>query len=131
MSFGTLKIDKADRAFSLYIRTRDNWTCVRCGRYDPNTEHEKSSMQCSHFYGRRKESVRFDEDNADCLDFGCHQIWGSDDRESYRAFKIKQLGQRRFDALMIKANTPQRKDRKLAFIYWNERFKQLESSGNS
>ena len=123
MSF-KIRIDKADQAFSKWVRNRDLWRCVRCQRYDPPTEHEKSSLQCSHFHGRRKESTRFAEDNCDTLCTGCHMYWGSHPEE-YRAFKLKQLGEKRFNALLVLANTTQRKDRKLAFIYWNERLKQL------
>lgn len=117
-----LKLDTADTVFSLYIRERDGWCCVRCG-----SRHEIRSMglHCSHFFGRSKESTRFDEENADALCYGCHQVWGSNDREAYRAFKIKQLGQKGFDLLTIRANSYQKKDRKMARLYWRERLKQL------
>ena len=118
-------IDKADKVFSDYIRTRDNWTCVRCKRHDPVTTEQKSALQCSHYFGRARESVRFNEQNADCLCMGCHQFWGSTNREDYRAFKIKQLGQRDFDLLTIEANSYAKKDRKLAYIYWKERLEEL------
>ena len=109
----TIKLDPADTVFSKYIRTRDNWTCQRCGkRYSPPTK----SLHNSHYYGRSRENTRFDPDNCDSLCFGCHKIWGSDDKEGYRNFKIKQLGQRGFDLLTIRANTYKKKDRKMALI---------------
>jgi 5-methylcytosine-specific restriction endonuclease McrA len=117
-----MKIDKADKVFSLYIRTRDNWTCVRCGRaYEPPT----TALQCSHFFGRRMESVRFDENNCDALCYGCHRFWEKEDREAYRDFKIKQLGQAGFDMLRLRAMTIQKKDRDLAHLYWKERLAKL------
>lgn len=122
MTFGRVKIDKADRIFSLYIRTRDNWTCQRCHKYYPPPT---TSLQCSHYFGRTKESVRFDEENCDTLCFGCHRIWEKEDREDYREFKVKQLGQKKFDLLQVRAYTPGKKDRKLAYLYWKQRFAEL------
>lgn len=54
-------------------------------------------------------------------------FWGSH-HEEYRAFKIKQLGQREYDILTLRANTPGKKDRKLMLIYWTQRLKDLEAS---
>lgn len=112
-----IKLDKADKMFSRYIRLRDR-RCVRCGRRGENDKKGDSikGLQCSHFFGRGKESTRFDPDNCDALCFGCHRYWGSDDFESYRTFKIKQLGKKGFDRLVARANTPVKKDRKLAYI---------------
>lgn len=116
-----VKIDRADKAFSEFIRRRDT-KCVRCHKLGSG-KWRITGLQCSHFYGRSKESVRFDEVNADCLCFGCHQYWGSTDREAYREFKLKQLGKKGFELLMLRANTYQKRDRKLAYIYWAERLK--------
>lgn len=105
-----IRIDKADQVFSEYIRRRDN-RCVRCGKY----QGEWKRLQCSHFFGRRKESVRFDPQNADGLCAGCHIYFGSNP-ESCRAFKLAQLGEDAYNALCVRANTPARKDCKLALI---------------
>lgn len=108
-----LKIDSADKAFSLYIRTRDNWSCVRCGRrYEPPT----SALHCSHYFGRGRENTRFDPENCDSLCYGCHQHWGSADKEGYRQFKINQLGQAGFDLLTLRANQYAKKDRAMSLI---------------
>jgi hypothetical protein len=121
-----VRIDPADRLFSEYIRRRDG-RCMRCGR--PGTgEHGIVGLQCSHFFGRSKESTRFDAENCDVLCFGCHQYWGSTDREAYREFKLKQLGQRRFNLLAIRAHTYQKKDRKMARLYARELLKGLGSN---
>jgi hypothetical protein len=95
-----LKIDSLDKLFSLYIRTRDKWTCQRCWKqFTPPT----NVLQNSHFYGRTMHSVRYDPENCDSLCYGCHRYWEKEDREGYRAFKIKQLGQKGFDMLTIAA----------------------------
>jgi len=108
-----MKFDKADTTFSKYIRYRDNWTCQRCHKRHPENSQ---GLHCSHYFGRAKEGTRYDPDNCDALCFGCHQEWGSNDKESYRNFKIKQLGINVFKLLEIKAFTYHKKDRKMSYI---------------
>lgn len=109
-----IKLDLADVVFSGYIRRRDK-RCVRC--LQPGTgEKGIVGLQCSHYFGRGRESVRFDPENCDALCYGCHQFWGSTNREDYRAFKIKQLGKRAFDLLCWRAEQYKKKDRKLALL---------------
>lgn len=119
---GRVKLDKADKYFSLYVRNRDNWTCQRCGK---KYEEGSPSLQNSHYFGRTKESVRFDPQNCDALDFGCHRYWEKEDREGYRAFKVKQLGQKAFDALTVRACQLVKKDRKMQEIVWKEELKKM------
>lgn len=111
-----VKIRKADRLFSQYIRERDGWTCQRCGK-----RHDKSSRNfgVSHFWGRKRESTRFEPDNCVSLcNIPCHNDWGhGDGRDAYRDFMIRRLGQARFDSLMIQANTCQKKDDEMAILY--------------
>lgn len=117
-----IKLDKADRVFSRFIRERDDWKCARCHR-----QHERSSqgLHASHYFGRGRENTRFDEENVDSLCFGCHRVWGSDDHEAYRVFKITQLGLNGFNKLTMRANTTTKKDRKMAYLYWKGRLEHL------
>lgn len=118
---GKVKIDVADKAFSLYIRTRDNWTCQRCHtRYTPPT----SALHCSHFQGRAKESTRFEPDNACALCYGCHQYFTSHPAEHY-AWQVARLGQAKVDELVILSNSYKKKDRKAEVIKWREELKKL------
>lgn len=109
-----IKLDKADVEFSRYIRIRDG-ECVRC--------HSKGSgkdgitgLQTSHYFGRGNESTRYSPENCDALCFGCHQYWGSENREGYRDFKIKQLGENGFKILQMTYNTKQKKDRRMSYL---------------
>lgn len=43
--------------------------------------------------------------------FGCHQILGSNP-EDHRLIFLKRLGQQKYDALTIRAKTPQKVDEK-------------------
>lgn len=109
-----IKLDKADVTFSKFIRLRDG-RCVRCGRRGDGN-NGINGLQASHYFGRGKESTRFDPENVDALCFGCHQYWGSTDREAYRDFKLNQLGDSGLNALVVRANTLVKKDRKMSYL---------------
>lgn len=118
-----IKIDQADKVFSQYIRVRDR-RCVRCS--SPVQFNDKGlpvSHQASHFFGRGKESTRFDPENVDTLCYPCHVRWGSTEREDYRQFKINQLGEKGFDDLLLRSNSYQKKDRKMALLVSKELLK--------
>ena len=91
-----IKTTKWDKVFSKYVRTRDLWTCQRCGSgHLPNSQ----GLHNSHYVGRGNYSTRFDEDNCEALCYGCHQYLGSNP-VLHRDHKVEKLGQKRFDALM-------------------------------
>lgn len=119
-------IDPADAIFSKYVRLRDK-RCVRCG--SPGRPDKNGlpiiGLQCSHYFGRGKELTRFLPENADSLCMGCHRYWETTDREDYRNFKLKQLGKKKFDALVATANLYCKKDRKLAYIFAKKLFDKL------
>lgn len=108
-----IKISRTDKLFSQYIRQRDKWKCIACGR---NFSDNHGGLQCSHYWSRRHNSTRYDPENCDSLCFTCHQRWGGDYRDEYKAFKIKQLGEQGYKALEIRAHTYQKKDEKMAMI---------------
>lgn len=121
MSWNTTRLDKADVAFSKYIRTKANWRCTRCGRHATG-----QGMHAAHFHGRRKESVRFSELNVDALCAGCHRHFTHNYSE-HKSWKLNQLGQKQYDQLAIAANTPGKKQRDLEYRYWKEKLKELEN----
>ena len=107
-----IRIYPEDAIFSKYVRTRDKWICQRCG-----AQHEEGSqgLHCSHFWGRGKWTTRFDDDNCSSICFGCHNYFHANPEE-HRKWKLKQLGEKRFKNLMIRANMIGKKDHKLALI---------------
>lgn len=116
-----IKIDKADKLFSLWIRTRDEWTCQRCHtRYTPPT----AALHCSHFMGRAKENTRFEPLNADALCYGCHQYFTSHPAEHY-AWQVGKKGQKMVDRLVLAGNTYKKKDRKLEAMLWKQELDKL------
>lgn len=124
-----IKIDKADAKFSEFIRRRDKY-CMRCGKSGTG-DYGIVGLQNSHYFGRGRENTRFDPENCDTLCFYCHLVWGSEDREAYREFKINQLGEERHTALMIRARTYKRKDRMASFFVAKQLLKDLEHEYNT
>ena len=123
--WGRIKRDPADIWFSKYIRLKAGFICAVCKRFCG-----ENGGEASHFHGRRKESVRFDEDNVVCSCFGCHRRFTEMPQE-HRAWKLKQLGQQRFDALNVRANLPAQKDRKLMAIVWRAEYDKLKETASN
>lgn len=80
----------------------------------------------SHFYGRTMDTVRFDEDNCDALCRGCHPYWEKEDRVGYQAFKVKQLGQARFDRLVFRASRGKRPDEFYVALYYYKKLQEMK-----
>ena len=57
-------VTAADRAFSAYIRARDNHTCVTCG--------STQSPTCGHVFSKKNYATRWDEKNAYCQCWPCN-----------------------------------------------------------
>ena len=112
-----------DAIFSLFIRTRDNWTCQRCGKkYTPPTR----ALQCSHFWKRGDMGTRFSEDNCVALCYGCHRLWEGDKQDSgdYAALMRRKLGGQRFKMMEFAARSPL-KFSAGDYIYMIAKFKQM------
>lgn len=115
----TIKISKGDYYFSLFIRNRDKM-CVRCHNPLPIKR-----LQNSHYFGRTMHGTRFDEDNCDALCAGCHGYWEKEDREAYRVFKIKQLGEARYNRLQLHALKGKLPDEFMIQVYYYNKLKQM------
>lgn len=61
---------KAWNAFSLWIRERDNYTCITCGKYG-----KSSFMNAGHYISRRHNATLFDERNSNAQCMNCN-LWG-------------------------------------------------------
>ena len=116
-------VGSADRLFFRFILDRDGHVCKHCG-----TDGRITELVCSYFFfKRRMDSVRFDPDNCDALCKPCRRyFYGKKGRprrrvgfapqaepQDYRTWKIEQLGQQRFGALEILANTRVKRDHKM------------------
>jgi hypothetical protein len=95
---GGIKKDKLDHVFSLYIRTRDAWTCQRCDKF---YQEKALGYHCSHFIGRRNRAVRWDEDNCAGLCRGCHDFFAANPH-LHTEWMEKRLGLTRFWELKLR-----------------------------
>ena len=70
-------IEKADDAFQMMIRYRDNFKCITCGRQFPFGE--RTLLHAGHFISRVHKSTRWDEQNvhAQCAKCNLMQSRGS------------------------------------------------------
>ena len=98
-----IKITRLDQYFSLFIRTRDAFTCQRCRKPFAPGAH---GLDNSHYIGRANKRTRFDEENCDALCRGCHQFMETHKVTLYREWKIEQLGEERHQALLERSRIP-------------------------
>src|SRR3990167_6002756 len=97
---------KTDIVFSQYLRSKIGY-CEKCRKIKPR--------EVSHFWGRRNETVRFDEENCDVLCNYCHRTF-HENPSSYHEWKLNKLGKKRFNALMVRANQTGKRDDKLTLL---------------
>lgn len=103
------------------IRERDKWRCqyrFRCFGVEDFSQN-KGALDNSHFQKRGKWSVRYDPENCDAACKKCHNFVENDPegQKTLEAWKLQQLGEHRYKALLIRANTTGRRDDKLTALY--------------
>lgn len=115
-----------DILFSEFIRRRAIKRvhgCERCLTY----KDDYKQLQCSHFYGRSKRSVRWDEQNAAGLCAGCHMYFEANPQVHVEWFKA-YIGEKEFDLLQARMRqTYPKPDQKLLALYYREKIKELEN----
>lgn len=91
-----IKIDPADRYFSLCVRERAGNRCEVCAR-----SSEDYRIDCSHLFSRRHNATRWNPFNAFAHCFVCHQRLGGNPVEFTRWAESK-LGPAKVEALRVK-----------------------------
>lgn len=124
MSWFKTTIRPADKLFSQIIRKRDKMLCQYNFRCFRGTE----GSQTSHFQKRRKESVRFDLENADWCCAKCHYYVENDPagQKTLEAWKRIQLGEKSYKMLLVRANSYGKKDDKMTMIILKQLMKNYE-----
>ncbi len=117
-----IKISRLDGYFSKFIRLRDGLCCVRCGKQYVRGDQ---GLHCSHFIGRAHMATRFDPDNCDAFCWGCHRFMETHKATTYREWKIKQLGQERFDLLIERSREVGNFDREATGVRVRELLKEV------
>ena len=103
-----VKIRQSDKLFSQYLRKKRGYKCEYDGRFFEGG----IGLTVSHFHGRRKESVRFDEENCDILCFVHHQYFEENPLE-YVGWKKKRMSEQAFKLLTIRAESYKKRDDKM------------------
>ena len=119
--FGKIKIRQSDKLFSLYVRRKAKWKCECCGK---QYQEGDQGLHASHFWGRRHENTRHDPLNVSAHCFSCHRRF-TEDPEAHREWKLRQIGEKEFEILKIRANTYQKKDEFMARLIAKELLKTL------
>ena len=130
-----MKLKPLDILFSQYIRMRamarvggcERCLTLKCDIQKDNGDifPDYKQLQCSHFIGRRRRSVRWDEDNAVGLCSGCHMHLSSHPLEHTQWF-IEHLGEQQVDLLLARNRSRVKPDEKLLEIYFREKIKGIE-----
>lgn len=63
-------IKELDDVFQMYVRYRDNFTCITCGKKFPTGERQQ--CHAGHFISRKIYSTRWDERNVNCQCASCN-----------------------------------------------------------
>ena len=120
--------DMAVDAFQMYIRYRDNWTCVVCGKkVDPNNKEAKMLMHGGHYISRIKTSLLLDEKNCHCQCRECNgkQNWeGIDPR--YTQYIINKYGIEILGYLNKKKNEIYKPNWKELAEYWQKKLNEIK-----
>lgn len=117
-----MKLRKTDQLFRKYALRFYDYTCARCGK--KYSEDNCQGLHVSHYWSRSHESTRLDVSNCCLLCYGCHMLWGhGEEREKYREYMIKRLGQDGYNRLALKANTYKKRDDKMDEIVINSLLK--------
>jgi hypothetical protein len=113
-------LGRADKEFSLYIRTRDRH-CMnpRCPHRDRINGLEW--LECSHYFSRTILISRFDPENCFTLCHWCHALWENTKQGTYTKVMIRWLGQNKFDALVERVETYKYKN--IPFMTMNQAIK--------
>ena len=124
-----------DLKFSWWVRVRDG-ACVfriKCNganAYQGESQEEYlKRLTNSHFEGRRKESTRFDPENCDTACRSCHEYLETH-KDFYREWKLEQLGAKRYNALIIRANTIKKRDDAMDKIIIKQLLKEQEDENS-
>lgn len=108
--------NRAIDAFQMWVRYRDNWTCVVCGKHvDPEMPGAKNEMHAGHYISRKYKSLLLDPQNvhAQCKDCNGRQNWvGMDPR--YTKYMVNRYGEGILDYLFKK----QHEIEKISHLEW-------------
>lgn len=130
-----LRLLPLDKLFSEYIRRRALERvggCERCLTFKNDIVKDNGEsfpsykqLQCSHFIGRARRAVRWDEDNAVGLCAGCHMYLTAHPTEHVKFF-MDYLGEEKVDLLMARNRERTKPDIEAITLYYKEKIRELK-----
>lgn len=129
MSFTTIKINPADRLFSLYVREIHGWGCECCGKVCRVGDEWVARLEASHYFSRSHSSVRFSTENVRSLCSACHKRMGGyqrDETGEYDLWMKGKLGSANYKRLKLEANQYRARDGKLELLYVKQLVAELD-----
>lgn len=115
--------NRLDKLFSDFVRQRAMLRSAGCERCLSSKTSYKQ-LQCSHFWGRARKSVRYDEDNAAGLCTGCHFYLTAHPNE-HKDFFMERLGEDTYYRLMLRANGVNKIDLAAIELYLKQKLKEV------
>lgn len=123
-------MQKADKYFSLFIRTRDSQgyggmacKCISCGKVTPI-----ENIDCGHYINRQHMATRYSELNCNGQCVTCNRF-DEGNIQGYRKGLIKKIGEAKVEMLeAVKYTTNPLSEFDLETIakYYNKRYKQFK-----
>lgn len=92
----TKLIEKADKLWSLCVRTRDDFTCQKCGKKEKHT-------QGAHIFSRNHFQTRWDPANGITMCYYCHIMWSHREPIEFTQWIMEKLGRSKFRSLEEKS----------------------------
>ena len=96
-----MKVNQADRWFSLCVRHAAGWQCEKCGKVYPENS---MGLHNSHNFSRRHRTIRWCADNTLALCYPCHQWFGGNPADSGEWLR-QQIGDGMLDLLREKRDS--------------------------
>ena len=88
---------------SIYVRARDNWTCITCGKIA--ADEDRAMFDAGHYKPEGQyKSVQFDLINVNCQCRGCNRYHHGRYGE-YAEALLKKYGIEEFNALVERSRT--------------------------
>lgn len=117
-----MKITKADKWFSYFIRLRDAFEsngvlvnkCFTCGKFKSAKE-----LQCGHFVKRQHKGTRYSEINCECQCGGCNKFLQGNDVEFAKNLELKH-GKGTVEKLKAQSRQPTKVNEALLADYYKD-----------
>lgn len=130
MGYYKIKVNRADKLFSDFVREKAGWKCEKCGKVCKVNGANIAQLDASHYFVRSKWNVRYDLDNVHAICNSCHRRMGeyrNDESGEYDLWMKEKLGDKRYKLLKLRANMTGRRDPAL----WLLHVKQLIKDHNA